>query len=168
VTERPSPPEQGLAEMPAEPVLSTEAEHDLQTLEEDRPVVGIVIATRASNDVMRSACEELRRHGISYEQRVLSPHFDGAMVADYAGAARSRGLKVLIAAESLAAALPSLLAAHTDLPVIGVPLRDECSVAGGLDALLSVVQTPPGAPVASVGLDAARNAALVAVRILQA
>jgi len=89
-------------------------------------------------------------------------------VADYARTARGRGLRVLIAGAGLAAALPGVVAAHTDLPVIGVPLRSSLSVGGGLDALLSIVQMPPGVPVACVGVDNAKNAAVLAARILGA
>ena len=89
-------------------------------------------------------------------------------VAEYASSARERGLKVLICGAGLAAALPGVVAAHTDLPVIGVPLRSSKSVLDGLDALLSIVQMPPGVPVACVGVDNARNAAVLAARILGA
>jgi phosphoribosylaminoimidazole carboxylase PurE protein len=87
-------------------------------------------------------------------------------VAEYANTARERGLRVLICGAGLAAALPGVVAAHTDLPVIGVPLRSSNSVLDGLDALLSIVQMPPGVPVATVGVDNARNAAALAARIL--
>ena len=87
-------------------------------------------------------------------------------VAEYGRTARERGLRVLIAGAGLAAALPGVLAAHTDLPVIGVPLRSSKSVLDGLDALLSIVQMPPGVPVACVGVDNAKNAAILAARIL--
>jgi len=82
--------------------------------------------------------------------------------------ARMRGLRVIIAGAGLSAALPGVVAAHTDLPVIGVPLTSRTSIAGGLDALLSIAQMPPGVPVACVGVDNARNAAVLAARILDA
>jgi 5-(carboxyamino)imidazole ribonucleotide mutase len=89
-------------------------------------------------------------------------------VAEYAKNARLRGIRVIIAGAGLSAALPGVVAAHTDLPVIGVPLSSKTSVAGGLDALLSVTQMPPGVPVGSVGVDNAKNAAVLAARILGA
>jgi phosphoribosylaminoimidazole carboxylase PurE protein len=88
------------------------------------------------------------------------------MVAEYARNAKLRGLRVIIAGAGLSAALPGVVAAHTSLPVIGVPLTSAKSVAGGLDSLLSIAQMPPGVPVACVGIDAARNAAVLAARIL--
>ena len=110
--------------------------------------------------------DELASHGIPYELEVRSAHRNPDAVAEYARSARDRGLKVLIAGAGLAAALPGVVAAHTELPVIGVPLRSSMSVLDGLDALLSIVQMPPGVPVATVGVDNARNAALLAARIL--
>jgi phosphoribosylaminoimidazole carboxylase PurE protein len=115
---------------------------------------------------MQDALDELDRRGIGYEFEVRSAHRDPLAVAEYAGSARERGLKVLIAGAGLAAALPGAVAAHTDLPVIGVPLRSSKSVLDGLDALLAIVQMPPGVPVAAVGVDNARNAAVLAARIL--
>ena len=105
-------------------------------------------------------------NGIAYEFEVRSAHRDPEAVAEYGQSARSRGLKVLICGAGLAAALPGVVAAHTDLPVIGVPLRSSKSVLDGLDALLSIVQMPPGVPVACVGVDNARNAAVLAARII--
>jgi phosphoribosylaminoimidazole carboxylase PurE protein len=116
---------------------------------------------------MQPALDELASHGIPYELEVRSAHRNPDAVAEYARSARDRGLKVLIAGAGLAAALPGVVAAQTDLPVIGVPLRSEKSVLDGLDALLSIVQLPPGVPVATVGVDNARNAAVLAVRILR-
>ena len=95
-----------------------------------------------------------------------SAHRDPDAVAGYAQEARGRGLRVLIAGAGMAAALPGVLAAQTDLPVIGVPLRSSKGVLDGLDALLSIAQMPPGVPVACVSVDGARNAALLAARIL--
>jgi phosphoribosylaminoimidazole carboxylase PurE protein len=115
---------------------------------------------------MQPALDELAAVGIPHELEVRSAHRNPDAVADYARTARERGLRVVIAGAGLAAALPGVVAAHTDLPVIGVPLRSEKSVLDGLDALLAITQLPPGVPVASVGVDSARNAALLARRIL--
>jgi 5-(carboxyamino)imidazole ribonucleotide mutase len=116
--------------------------------------------------VMERAGQELEDRGIRYELRVMSAHRDPETVADYAKNARLRGLRVIIAGAGLAAALPGVVAAHTELPVIGVPLTTKTSVAGGLDALLAISQMPPGVPVATVGVDNAKNAAVLAARIL--
>jgi phosphoribosylaminoimidazole carboxylase PurE protein len=117
---------------------------------------------------MQDAVDELSTRGIPHEFEVRSAHRDPAAVAEYAASARERGLRVLICGAGLAAALPGVVAAHTDLPVIGVPLRSSKSVLDGLDALLSIVQMPPGVPVACVGVDNAKNAAVLAARILSA
>ena len=98
----------------------------------------------------------------------MSAHRDPDTVVEYAKNARMRGLRVIIAGAGLAAALPGVVAAHTELPVIGVPLTSSSSVAGGLDALLAIAQMPPGVPVACVGVNNARNAAVLAARIIQA
>jgi phosphoribosylaminoimidazole carboxylase PurE protein len=115
---------------------------------------------------MQPALDELSSRGIAHEFEVRSAHRQPDAVADYARSAASRGLKVLIAGAGLAAALPGVVAAQTELPVIGVPLRSSKSVLDGLDALLSIVQMPPGVPVACVGVDNARNAAVLAARIV--
>jgi len=115
---------------------------------------------------MQAAMDELDARGIAHEFKVRSAHRTPDAVADYAKSARERGLRVLICGAGLAAALPGVVAAHTDLPVICVPLRSSRSVLDGLDALLSIVQMPPGVPVACVGVDNAKNAAVLAGRIL--
>jgi 5-(carboxyamino)imidazole ribonucleotide mutase len=130
------------------------------------PLVGIVVGSESDRDRMRAAMDELDARGIAYEFEVRSAHRQPDAVAEYGRTARDRGLRVLIAGAGLAAALPGVLAAHTDLPVIGVPLRSSLSVLDGLDALLSIVQMPPGVPVACVGVDNAKNAAVLAARIL--
>ena len=117
---------------------------------------------------MQPALDELAAREIACELEVRSAHRTPDAVADYARTARERGLRVLVCGAGLAAALPGVVAAHTDLPVIGVPLRSSLSVLDGLDALLSIVQMPPGVPVACVGVDNARNAAVFAARILAA
>src|SRR6188472_252038 len=130
------------------------------------PLVGIVVGSESDRERMQDALDELSTRGIPHEFEVRSAHRDPAAVAEYGRTARDRGLRVLIAGAGLAAALPGVLAAHTDLPVIGVPLRSSKSVLDGLDALLSIVQMPPGVPVACVGVDSAKNAAVLAARIL--
>jgi 5-(carboxyamino)imidazole ribonucleotide mutase len=117
---------------------------------------------------MQAALDELDARGIDWELEVRSAHRDPDAVGEYAKSARGRGIRVLICGAGLAAALPGAVAAHTDLPVIGVPLRSSKSVLDGLDALLSIVQMPPGVPVACVGVDNAKNAAVLAARILGA
>jgi 5-(carboxyamino)imidazole ribonucleotide mutase len=133
-----------------------------------QPVVGILIGSESDRERMQPALDELAERGIHCELEVRSAHRQPDAVAEYARGARARGLRVLIAGAGLAAALPGVAAAHTDLPVIGVPLRSSTSVLDGLDALLSIVQMPPGVPVACVGVDNAKNAAVLAARILGA
>ena len=148
------------------PETLTEVESEFEELEVDAPLVGIVMGSKSDMPEMEKAGQELEERGIRYEIRVMSAHRDPEVVADYARNAKMRGLRVIIAGAGLSAALPGVCAAHTDLPVIGVPLTSKNSAAGGLDALLAIAQMPPGVPVASVGLNAARNAAVLAARIL--
>jgi 5-(carboxyamino)imidazole ribonucleotide mutase len=131
-------------------------------------LVGILVGSESDRERMQAALDELASLGIGHELEVRSAHRTPEAVAEYARSARARGLRVLIAGAGLAAALPGAVAAHTDLPVIGVPLRSSKSVLDGLDAVLSIVQMPPGVPVACVGVDGAKNAALLAARILTA
>jgi phosphoribosylaminoimidazole carboxylase PurE protein len=131
------------------------------------PLVGIVVGSESDRERMRPAVDELDARGITHEFEVRSAHRRPDAVAEWARGAEARGLRVLIAGAGLAAALPGVVAAHTDLPVIGVPLRSSISVLDGLDALLSIVQMPPGVPVACVGVDNAKNAAVLAARILR-
>jgi len=133
-----------------------------------QPLVGVVIGSESDRERMQPALDELASRGIPCELEVRSAHRTPESVTEYARDAKARGIKVLIAGAGLSAALPGVVAAHTDLPVIGVPLRSSLSVLDGLDALLSIVQMPPGVPVACVGVDSARNAALLAIRILDA
>ena len=128
------------------------------------PLVGIVVGSESDRERMQAAVDELESRGILHEFEVRSAHRQPDAVAEYGRTARERGLRVLIAGAGLAAALPGVLAAHTDLPVIGVPLRSSLSVLDGLDALLSIAQMPPGVPVACVGVDNAKNAAVLAAR----
>ena len=132
------------------------------------PVVGIIMGSQSDMALMEKAHKELTERGISSDITVASAHRNPDVVAEYAKTARERGLKVIIAGAGLAAALPGVVAAHTDLPVIGVPLTSLTSIAGGLDALLAIAQMPPGVPVATVGVDNAKNAAVLAERILNA
>jgi 5-(carboxyamino)imidazole ribonucleotide mutase len=151
---------------PSAPDAMTEVEAELEGIEVDAPRVGIVMGSKSDMPEMEKAAKELEERGISYEIRVMSAHRDPEIVTDYAKNAHMRGLRVIIAGAGLSAALPGVCAAHTDLPVIGVPLTSRNSVAGGLDAVLAIAQMPPGVPVACVGVNAARNAAVLAARII--
>jgi phosphoribosylaminoimidazole carboxylase PurE protein len=132
----------------------------------DGPAVGILIGSESDRERMQGAVDELDARGVTWELEVRSAHRTPDAVAEYARTAQGRGVRVLICGAGLAAALPGVVAAHTELPVIGVPLRSSKSVLDGLDALLSIVQMPPGVPVACVGVDNARNAGVLAARIL--
>ena len=152
---------------PVEPLTET-ATAALDALEEGAPRVGIIMGSKSDMETMEKAGAVLDEAGVQHEIRVMSAHRDPDVVADYCKNARLRGLKVIIAGAGISAALPGVAAAHTDLPVIGVPLSGSMTAAGGLDSILSVVQMPPGVPVAAVGLDNAKNAAHLALRILNA
>lgn len=152
----------------AEPATELELAVELDEIEVDTPRVGIIMGSKSDMDVMDGAASVLRDAGVLHEVRVMSAHREPALVAEYCSNARIRGLRVIIAGAGLSAALPGVAAAHTDLPVIGVPLSSRLSAMGGLDAILSVVQMPPGVPVAAVGLDNAKNAGHLALRILRA
>ncbi len=156
----------GLTPEPGPPETLAAVEEQFDGLEVDAPRVGIVMGSKSDMEAMEKAAKELEERGIGHEVRVMSAHREPDAVAEYAKNARLRGLRVIIAGAGLSAALPGVVAAHTDLPVIGVPLTSRTSIAGGLDALLSIVQMPPGVPVACVGVDNARNAAVLAARIL--
>jgi 5-(carboxyamino)imidazole ribonucleotide mutase len=130
-------------------------------------LVGILVGSESDRERMQGAFDVLEKEGVGYEFDVRSAHRTPDAVAEYAKSARDRGLRVLICGAGLAAALPGAVAAHTDLPVIGVPLKSSMSVLDGVDALLAIAQMPPGVPVAAVGVDNARNAAALAVRILR-
>ena len=151
-----------------EPTLVEDVEVTLEEVDIDAPQVGIVMGSKSDLPAMEAAEKELTDRGIRSEVRVMSAHREPDTVAEYAKDARLRGLRVIIAGAGLSAALPGVVAAHSDLPVIGVPLTSRTSVAGGLDALLSIAQMPPGVPVGCVGIDNARNAAVLAARILSA
>jgi 5-(carboxyamino)imidazole ribonucleotide mutase len=133
---------------------------------EAAPLVGILVGSESDRERMQPALDELERRQIQHEFEVRSAHRAPEAVAEYSREAAARGLRVIIAGAGLSAALPGTVAAHTDLPVIGVPLRSSMSVLDGLDALLAIAQMPPGVPVACVGVDSAKNAAVLAARIL--
>jgi 5-(carboxyamino)imidazole ribonucleotide mutase len=147
-------------------ITQTDPETEFAELDVDTPMVGIIMGSKSDMPEMEKAGTVLEEKGIRYEVRVMSAHRDPDVVADYCRNARMRGLRVIIAGAGLSAALPGVAAAHSDLPVIGVPLTSRMSAVGGLDAILSIVQMPPGVPVAAVGLDNARNAGHLAARIL--
>jgi 5-(carboxyamino)imidazole ribonucleotide mutase len=130
-----------------------------------RPLVGIIMGSKSDWDTMRQADEMLTRFDVPHESSVLSAHRTPALTAEYASTAASRGLEVIIAGAGGAAHLAGVVAAHTLLPVIGVPMH---SALNGLDSLLSTVQMPKGVPVATVAIGAsgAANAGILAVEIL--
>ena len=142
----------------------TSVEELFQEIEVEQPLVGIIMGSKNDKPKMQPAGEALEAAGIKYEVRVMSAHRDPELVTDYCTNARMRGLKVIIAGAGMSAALPGVAAAHTDLPVIGVPILGKSI--GGLDALLSAVQMPPGIPVACVAIDGAKNAGVLAARML--
>jgi 5-(carboxyamino)imidazole ribonucleotide mutase len=149
-------------------LAQAEVQAQLEEFDVEGPLIGIVMGSESDMEAMEKAARELRERGIRHEMKVMSAHREADTVAAYAKSAKSRGLRVVIAGAGISAALPGAVAAHTDLPVIGVPLSGRLTAAGGLDAILSIVQMPPGVPVACVGLDNARNAAILAARIIAA
>jgi 5-(carboxyamino)imidazole ribonucleotide mutase len=149
-----------------EPLAEADVQAQLEEFDVDGPRVGIVMGSESDMKLMEKASHELNERGLLHEVRVMSAHREPDVVAEYAKTARMRGLRVIIAGAGISAALPGAVAAHTDLPVIGVPLSGRLTAAGGLDAILSIVQMPPGVPVACVGLDNPRNAAILAAQIL--
>ena len=132
----------------------------------EQVLVGILIGSESDRERMQPCLDELENRGIPCELEVRSAHRSPDAVAEYARGAAGRGIKVLICGAGMAAALPGMVAAYTELPVIGVPLRSEKSAMDGMDALLAMAQMPPGVPVATVSIDGARNAAILAARIL--
>ena len=165
--EPPPDPRTGISFAP-EPLTEPEVVAQFEEFDVDTPRVGIVMGSKSDKETMEQAARELEERGILHEVRVMSAHREPEVVAEYAKNARMRGLRVIIAGAGVSAALPGAVAAHTDLPVIGVPLSGRLSAAGGLDSILSIVQMPPGVPVACVGLNNARNAAILAAQILGA
>jgi phosphoribosylaminoimidazole carboxylase PurE protein len=157
------------AEPPADPTETATmatVEEAFTEIEVDEPHVGIIMGSKNDKPKMEGAGKALEEAGIRYEVRVMSAHRDPELVREYCQSARMRGLKVIIAGAGMSAALPGVAAAHTDLPVIGVPILGKSL--GGLDALLSAVQMPPGIPVACVAIDGAKNAGVLAARIINA
>ena len=130
----------------------------------DKVQVGIIMGSASDLELAKKAGEIFESFGIKYEVGIASANRTPDDAAKYAQSALDRGIKVIIAIAGLSAALPGVVAAHTNLPVIGVPAGG--ASLSGLDALLSVAQMPPGVPVAAVGIDGAKNAALMAIRIL--
>ena len=128
-----------------------------------KPLVSIIMGSTSDLPVMEKACKFFEEMEIPFEVNALSAHRTPAEVSDFARNAHLRGIKVIIAGAGMAAALPGVIAANTTLPVIGVPIK---GMLDGLDALLSIVQMPPGIPVATVGINAAQNAALLALQML--
>jgi 5-(carboxyamino)imidazole ribonucleotide mutase len=129
-----------------------------------QPLVGIILGSKSDLEVMQGAVEQLEEFGVPFELVIASAHRNPARVHAWAGAAAGEGKKVLIAAAGKAAHLAGVVAAFTPLPVIAVPMRT--SDLGGLDSLLSMVQMPTGVPVATVAINGARNAAILATQIL--
>ncbi|MDX1642265.1 MAG: 5-(carboxyamino)imidazole ribonucleotide mutase [Balneolaceae bacterium] len=130
----------------------------------EKPIVGVVMGSDSDWPTMKEAAEILDYFDIPYEKKVVSAHRTPDLMADYGKTARDRGLKTIIAGAGGAAHLPGMLAAHTTLPVIGVPVKT--SALGGVDSLYSIVQMPNGVPVATVAIGKAKNAGLLAARIL--
>jgi len=128
------------------------------------PRVAVIYGSRLDEEVMRGACDVLDEFGVEYETMVVSAHRQPGKTAEFARNASTRGISVIIAGAGLSAALPGVIASHTTLPVIGVPIAG--GPLNGVDALYSIVQMPSGIPVATVGISNARNAALLAVEIL--
>ncbi len=130
-----------------------------------KPLVGILMGSTSDYPVMEDAAAFLNEMEIPFEINALSAHRTPEMVEKYAKSARTRGLRVIIAAAGMAAHLPGVVASMTTLPVIGVPIKASLD---GIDALLAIVQMPPGIPVATVGINGARNAGILAAQILAA
>lgn len=128
-----------------------------------KPLVSIIMGSTSDLPIMEKALDWLDANSIPFEVNALSAHRTPEAVAEFARGAQDRGVRVIIAAAGMAAALPGSIAASTNLPVIGVPIK---GMIDGLDALLSIVQMPPGVPVATVGINASQNAAILAAEII--
>ena len=136
----------------------------MSAMDAQAPLVGVIMGSTSDWETMRHASEVLERFGIPHERKVVSAHRTPDLMAEYASGASARGLEVIIAGAGGAAHLPGMVASHTTLPVVGVPVQSKAL--HGLDSLLSIVQMPSGVPVATVAIGNARNAGLLAVRIL--
>jgi phosphoribosylaminoimidazole carboxylase PurE protein len=152
------------SETPSPTPSAAEMERLIPGLEATAPLIGILMGSESDRPVMEKACAELDERGLSYAVRVISAHRDPKAVAAYAEGAALRGIRVLICGAGMAAALPGVVAAYTELPVIGVPISS--GGLGGMDALLAIAQMPPGVPVGCMAIGGARNAAIFASRIL--
>jgi 5-(carboxyamino)imidazole ribonucleotide mutase len=141
-----------------------DVETAFEEIDVDEPLVGIIMGSPNDKPKMQPAGKALEEAGIRYEVRVMSAHRTPDLVAEYCKAAAMRGLKVIIAGAGMSAALPGVAAAHTTLPVIGVPIAGKNL--GGMDALLAVAQMPPGVPVACMAVDGAKNAGVYAARVI--
>ena len=130
----------------------------------DKPVVGILMGSDSDLSIMQDAAKTLEDFGVSYEIKVLSAHRSPAKTQEFVSSAKTNGFRIIIASAGLAAHLAGVVAAHTTLPVIGVPIKS--GSLDGLDSLLSTVQMPPGIPVATVAINGAKNAGILAVEIL--
>ncbi|TYP95309.1 5-(carboxyamino)imidazole ribonucleotide mutase [Fodinibius salinus] len=128
------------------------------------PLVSVIMGSDSDWPTMEAACDILDKFNVPYEKKVVSAHRTPDLMAQYGKEARQRGIQVIIAGAGGAAHLPGMTAAHTTLPVIGVPVKT--STLSGLDSLYSIVQMPPGVPVATVAIGKAGNAALLAIRML--
>lgn len=128
-----------------------------------KPIVSVIMGSTSDMPVMEKACKFLDDMQIPFEVNALSAHRTPDAVEEFAREAKDRGIKVIIAGAGMAAALPGVIAASTTLPVIGVPIK---GMLDGLDAMLSIIQMPPGIPVATVGVNGAQNAAILAVEML--
>ncbi len=129
------------------------------------PIVGIVMGSDSDLPIMQQAAEVLKQFNIPFELTVVSAHRTPLRMVEYAGKAKTRGFKAIIAGAGGAAHLPGMIASITTVPVIGVPIKSKNSL-DGLDSILSILQMPDGVPVATVALDGAKNAALLAVQII--
>ena len=129
------------------------------------PIVAVIFGSETDRGVMNEAVEVLVEAKVPHEVLMMSAHRNPEQVADFAKGAREAGLKIIIAGAGLAAALPGVIASYTDLPVIGVPLAT--GPLNGMDAMMSIIQMPKGVPVATVGINNAKNGALLALRILR-
>jgi phosphoribosylaminoimidazole carboxylase PurE protein len=151
-------------DVPSQTPSPAEMDELILGLEATAPLVGILMGSESDRPIMEKACAELDARALSYEINVISAHRNPKEVAAYAESASVRGIRVIIAGAGMAAALPGVVAAYTELPVIGVPIAS--GGLGGMDALLAIAQMPPGVPVGCMAVGGARNAAIFASRIL--